>query len=66
MLRYHPTILNNDSGLRQTANMQCACASRKQQTKIKMSFDFGMSTMMQIDPYPVNLNRNHDILLINE
>ena len=23
-LRYHPTIFNNDSGLRQTANLQCA------------------------------------------
>ena len=24
VLRYHPPIFNNDSGLRQTANLQCA------------------------------------------
>ena len=24
VLRYHPTIFNNDSGLRQIANLQCA------------------------------------------
>ena len=26
------------------------------------AFDFGMSTIMQTDPHPVNFNRNHDIL----
>ena len=37
-------------------------------SKIKMSyaFDFGMSTIKQTDPHPVNFNRNHDILSINE
>ena len=50
VLRYHTTIFNNDSGLRQTANLQCAWPDfrksqseslllRKQQTKIENNFE---------------------------